>query len=325
MSRRRTIMPLAALMLLAFVVSACGRSLDDRDASEKRTVTLIVQMKQGDYWNTVKMGAEVAAKEFGVHLAFDAPETEGDIAEQLLRLQQAIRTGSDAIVLAAGDYSALSDEVERANRLGIPVVAIDTEIDAPSVRSFIGTNNYEAGKLAGKQLIKLIGTEGQILMLSSMKGARNADDREKGIMDVLADFPGIQLAEKAYSYSDVQYAGELTRSAMQQIGRVDGIVALNGHASIGAAEQVVAMGLEGKVKVVAFDSTTEELELLQAGVIQATIAQNPYTMGYLGVKHAASAIRGDKVPERVETATKAIDLENMFWLDNQKLLFPFLK
>ena len=102
-------------------------------------------------------------------------------------------------------------------------------------------------------------------------------------------------------------------------------MALNQISSSGVASAVQSRNLQEKVKIITFDSTSEELELLQEGIIQATIIQNPFSIGYLGVKSAVEALEGKRVQKRVETGIKAIDLSNMFWSDNQKLLFPFIK
>jgi ribose transport system substrate-binding protein len=106
---------------------------------------------------------------------------------------------------------------------------------------------------------------------------------------------------------------------------VKGIIALDAGTSIGVAEEIEKMGLQEKIKIVAIDSPPEVLEYLQEGVISATIIQKPFSMGYLGVKYALDASEDKPVPERVDTGTKVIDRENMFWSENQKLLFPFVK
>lgn len=67
------------------------------------------------------------------------------------------------------------------------------------------------------------------------------------------------------------------------------------------------------------------MESLQDGTVQATVIQNPFSNGYLAVKYAVEALEGATIPERVDTGTKLIDLENMLWPENQKLLFPFVR
>ncbi|MNP79838.1 hypothetical protein D3C76_1777720 [compost metagenome] len=79
------------------------------------------------------------------------------------------------------------------------------------------------------------------------------------------------------------------------------------------------------MKIITFDSPPEVIEMLQEGIVQATVIQNPYSNGYLAVQHAVEAIEEMHDPERVDTGSKLIDLDNMLWPENQKQLFPFVR
>lgn len=314
-------------LVIASIVfgSACGTSIGlSQDKNSGKKVTLIAKMLSGGYWNMVRQGAEAAAKEFGVELAYEAPNDENDVAGQVELMRKAVRSGTGALILAANDYKALSAEVELADREGIPVLTIDSNVDSKKVTSYIGTDNYKAGEQMGKKLIELTGGHARVAVVSFIQGTDNADQREKGLFDTIARYPEIQIAAKEYCRSNRQLASELTHRILTEGGQLDAIVALNTIASEGVAAEIERMGLGGKVKVIAFDNTEEEMDWLQDGIIQATVIQNPFSMGYLGVKYAAEALKGRKIPERVVTGTKVIDNENMFWMENQKLLFPFI-
>lgn len=325
-SRRSRSLWAAALLVCLCCLAACSpvAEMSGGAPAPKKTVSLIVKMKQGDYWRTVRMGAEAAAKEFNVNLNVSGPEDEKDIQGQIGLVKEAIAGGTDALVLAANDYTGLKDITERAVSQRIPVITIDSEVDSPKVLGFIGINNYEAGRKAGSKLVELVSVTSRIALMNFGEGAKNADEREQGLLDELARYPQVQVVSKEYCYSDLKLCREQTRNLLND-KHVDGIVALHAIASIGVADEVESMGLSGKVQVVTFDNTPEDIEFLQEGVIQATIIQNPFSMGYLGVKYAVEAIQGKKIPKFVDTGTKVIDQENMFWSDNQKLLFPFVK
>lgn len=316
---------LFALLVAVISMSSCTRQTEITPTEKKKHLEVMLRSQNGDYWKTVKMGAEVAAKEFDVTLDFRAPGDEADVKGQIALMEQSISSGPDAIVLAPNSYKALSGVVNDSALRGIPVITIDSEVETRKAKSFIGANNYEAGQLAGKQLIKLAGTKGDIAIVSFMPGERNTELREQGLLDELSKYPDVKVVDKAYSLTDHELAAQLTHSMMEKHPQLDGIVALNEISSIGVAHAIQSMNLQDKVKIITFDSTSEELELLQEGVIQATIIQNPFSIGYLGVKNAVEASKGKKVPSHVDTGIKAIDLGNMFWSDNQKLLFPFIK
>jgi ribose transport system substrate-binding protein len=313
------------LMSLFILISCTNKSEVTASPEVKKNVTLIVKMQSGDYWKTVRMGAEAAAKEFNVNLNVLEPKDEEDVSGQIALVSQAVREGAAAIVLAANDFNALTEVVEQASSQRIPVITIDSEVNSSKVRSFIGINNYDAGRKAGRKLIELTGDHGKIAIMSNGKDSRNSEQRERGLMEEIAQYPGVEVLKKEYCFSDKKLCGEQTRKIIAEHEQIDGIIALNAISSLGVANEIQGLGLAGKVKVITFDNTPEDIEFLQEGIIQATIIQNPFSMGYLGVKYAAEANEGKKVPESVDTGTKVIDQENMFWSDNQKLLFPFVK
>ncbi|GIP20020.1 substrate-binding domain-containing protein [Paenibacillus sp. J22TS3] len=309
-------------------VSAGSCSISGQLHTEEDPVTrvsMIVKMDHGDYWNTVKMGAEVAAKEYNVKLDFLAPKNENDYKGQIALMEQATLQGTDAIILSASDYMALAQVTDQASYHGIPVLSMDAEVASTKVKTYVGANNYEAGQKAAERLVELTGTEGQIGIVNFVKGARNADQREEGFTDYIARFPGLKIVDTLYCGSDEELANILTRTMLAEYPEIRGIVALNAEASIGVGKAIDYLHKGGKVKLITFDNPPEMLEKLQEGTVQAMVVQNPYSNGYLAVASAVQLAEGGSIPERYDTGTKLIDLDNMLWPDNQKLLFPFVK
>ena len=161
--------------------------------------------------------------------------------------------------------------------------------------------------------------------MSFVKGTGSAMQREKGFLDHNSRYPGIKVVAKEYCNSDSKLAEDMAREIIAKKEKIDAIVALNADASVGVAKAIEGVKLAGRIKIIAFDNTLEEIEFLDRGVIQATIMQNPFSMGYLGVKHAVEAAEGKKIPGRIDTGSKVIRKENMYLPENQKLLFPFVK
>lgn len=304
-----------------------------------RKIDMIVKMNRGDYWNTVKLGAEAAAKEFNVKLTFKAPDSESDIDEQIAMVEDSIKQKADAIILAASSYMGLAQVVDQAAYDKIPVISVDAEVGSARVRTYVGSNSYEAGQKSAERLIQLLKGYGEIGIInftnSSLNtqigsagtidyGARDADEREKGFLNYAARYPNIDVVQISYTNSNTANAEELTRLMLLKHPKLRGIATLNETASQGAGKVIQNLGLD-KIKMVAFDSSPSMLELLQDGTVQATVIQNPFSNGYLAVKYAVEALEGVDVPERVDTGTKLIDLENMLWPENQKLLFPFVR
>lgn len=315
------------LLLLGCLVAlsvSCGQDIRFTPADKKINVALVVKSRNGDYWNAIRLGAEAAAKEFNADLNFLAPQDDNGADVQTPLVNFALSDGASALVLATGDNNLLKAAAESSGKAGIPLIAIDSEPDSVKVRSYVGADNRDAGRKAGKKLMELLTGSGRVAVVSYAKDVRNAVEREKGIEEELAGFPKAALVAKVYSNSDRLIAAKLTRQLIEEKGPIDGIIALDADTSVGVAEEIGKLHLSGQVKIVAFENSQEELGLLQDGVIQSTLIQYPFNMGYLGVKYAADAAHGRKIPERVDTGTKVIDSDNMFWSDNQKLLFPFV-
>ncbi|WP_339310336.1 substrate-binding domain-containing protein [Paenibacillus sp. FSL M7-0896] len=307
--------------------------------SKTRNIHLIVKMNKGDYWNTLKLGAEAAAKEFNVNLTFKAPDSESDIEEQVVMVEDSIQEKADVIILAASSYMGLAQVVDQAAYSRIPVISVDAEVGSAKVRTYVGANGYEAGQKSAERLIQLLQGYGEIGIInftnSSLTpdsgktgsidyGARDADEREKGFLNYAARFPNVKVVQIAYTSSSTSDAENLTREMLNKYPNLRGIATLNEIASQGAAR--VIQGLKrDSVKMIAFDSSPSMMESLQDGTVQATVIQNPFSNGYLAVKYAVEALEGMDIPERVDTGTKLIDLENMLWPENQKLLFPFVR
>ncbi|OMF96417.1 substrate-binding domain-containing protein [Paenibacillus sp. FSL R7-0337] len=321
-------------------VSSCsGASPAYISTSKTRNIHLIVKMNQGDYWNTLKLGAEAAAKEFNVNLTFKAPDSESDIEEQVVMVEESIKEKADVIILAASSYMGLAQVVDQAAYSRIPVISVDAEVGSAKVRTYVGSNGYEAGQKSAERLIQLLGGYGEIGIInftnSSLTpdsgkngsidyGARDADEREKGFLNYAARFPNVKVVPIAYTSSSTSDAENLTREMLNKYPELRGIATLNEIASQGAAR--VIQGLKrDSVQMIAFDSSPSMMESLQDGTVQATVIQNPFSNGYLAVKYAVEALEGMDIPERVDTGTKLIDLENMLWPENQKLLFPFVR
>ncbi|MED4752466.1 substrate-binding domain-containing protein [Brevibacillus choshinensis] len=312
------------VMVAVTTFYSCESRMDESHPDKKKTVALIVRMKHGDYWRTVKLGAEMAAKEYDLNLNFYAPDYEEDSQSQMELVRQATLDGYDALVVAPSDDRVLQEAIG-LTKSRVPIITLDAEGQLPEVNSYIGTDNYDMGKKACEKMIQLIGKKGHIALVGTGRSSANAMSREKGVRDVIAQDKQVELVPVDYVQLDKKLIGELTRELIRHNPGVKGIIALDASTSIGVAEEVEKMGLQSSIKIVAIDSPPEVLEYLQEGGISATIIQKPFSMGYLGVKYALDASEGKQVPGRVDTGTKVIDRENMFWSENQKLLFPFVK
>ncbi|SHH78692.1 substrate-binding domain-containing protein [Clostridium grantii] len=315
---------LIVIILPLIIATSCSYKQKINASSEVKQVALIVKSREDYYWETVKMGADIAAKEFGVEINYMAPIDESDIDAQIKMVSEAVNKGVDAIILAPSDSKALVDIANKARNHKIPVIIIDSNLETDAINSFIATDNFEAGKKAGEELINLVGEKANVALMGYVKGNLTGDQRESGFLDTLSKYPNIKVVAKKYCSEDSSLATTLTKNVLSEYPNLDAIVALNSVSTIGVADAIYEMNLMNGIKIVGFDSTPKEIQYIEKNVIQATIIQNPFNMGYLSVKNASSSINSEKIEEYIDTGSKVINKENMFLPENEKFIFPFV-
>jgi len=316
------------LLAVALVLGCGGQSAQPAasggGAAEgpKYTIAVIPKGTTHDFWLTVKAGAEDAAKEFNAKTYWKGPDKETEVVKQLNIIEDFITMEVDAIVMAACDENAMIDVVKRAKDAGIPVVTIDSGVKSGDPVTFVATDNVAGAKAAGNELARLIGGKGEVGLIPFVKGAATSEMREQGFKEALAEFPEIKLVSTLYSESDAAKGMNVTQDMITANPNLAGIFAANEGGAIGAAQAIRADGKVGAIKLVAFDASDEEIAALKEGVIQALVVQNPYKMGYEGVKAAVDHLEGRPVEKRIDTGVTVVTMENFGQPDVHKVLYP---
>jgi ribose transport system substrate-binding protein len=290
---------------------------------KKLTIAVIPKATSHTFWQSVKAGAEAAGKEDGVDIVWQGPDREGEITTQVNLVQTQITNKVDAIVLAATDAEALVKPAKDALAKGIPVITIDSGLkDKDASLCYIATDNVEGGRKAAEALAKEIGEKGKVGLLIFEKGSVSSDEREKGFEEGIKQYPNIQLVATLES-NDPQKATDTTMNMLTAHPDIVGIFAANEPNGVGAANVLRQKKLGGKVKLVAYDSSPDEINALEEGVIQATIVQDPFQMGYKGVKTALKAIHKEPITEKfVNSGMTVVTKDNLHTPDVQKLVNP---
>jgi len=326
----------AALLAAAGVLLAsCGREEPAPTAGPEGggapapalRVAVVPKGTTHDFWKSVHAGAKRAEAELeGVRVTFQGPEREDDRAQQVALVENLISSKYDAIVLAPLDDKALVAPVRLATQAGIPVVIIDSGLDAEvgeDYISFIATDNEKGGRMAGQRMVELLGGKGRVLLLRYQEGSASTRLREQGFVAALGEAEGIELIDPG------RFAGA-TRATAQEAGEnllatyeeIDGVFCPNESSTFGMLLALRARGLSGKVKFVGFDASEGLVEALRAGDIDALVVQNPMRMGELGVRAAVEHIRGTTPEPRIDTGVMLITRENMESPEARDLIAP---
>jgi ribose transport system substrate-binding protein len=312
---RRSLPILLSLLLL----QTCAR----KEETQKLSILVSPKGLEHSFWLSVKAGADSAGKELNVNIIWRGPTRETDVPTQISILEDYLNKKVDAIVLAATDAKGIIPYVQKAVDAKIPVITIDSGVDSDLPLSFVATDNIAAARRAAQALAELIGEKGKVACIPFVPGAATSVMREQGFSDEIKNYPGVRLVALQYSQSDVATAMAVTEDILTAHHDLAGIFGANEASALGIMQAIKNRGLAGKVKVVGFDASDNEVQALRDGLVQALIVQDPFKMGYLGVRYAVDAIRGKTVPKRVDTGVYVVTKENLDSPEIQKLLHPF--
>jgi ribose transport system substrate-binding protein len=304
-------------LLLAFVITALGASFSS--AAEAYKIAVIPKGTTHEFWKSINAGAKKAEQELkaqgvNVQIIWKGPLKEDDREQQIQVVENFIAQRVNGIVLAPLDRKGLVAPVETAVRGKIPVVIIDSGLESKAPASFVSTDNREGGRIAARNLGKMLGGKGNVIMLRYAVGSASTEQREEGFLEIMKkDFPNIKLVDTS------QHAGATRDSAkrtaenlLNRYGRqLNGVFASNESSAAGMLLALRDAGLAGgKVKFVAFDSGETLNAGLKAGDIQGMVVQNPLNMGYLGVKTMVAVLQGKKVDPVIDTGVGFVTKEN---------------
>lgn len=307
--------------------NAPAASFKTKPESERLKIAVIPKGTTHQFWQTIHAGADAAGKELNAEILWNGPKSETDKQDQVDIVNSFASQGVDGIALAATNKEALSVVVDDVQGKGIPVVIIDSGIEPDHSQSFIATDNVAAAGLAAEEMGRLLGGKGKVAVISFLKGAGTSDERERGFLEGIKKFPGITVIDPSeYTDSDANKAREKMESLITQNQDLAGVFASNEPNVKGAASVLVDRKLTGKIKLIGFDASDAEIQYLKDGVVQALVVQDPFKMGYEGVKAVAQIVRGKGSPEkRIDTGAKVVTKENLDKPEIHQLLFPLEK
>lgn len=309
---------LLGLCLAMGVLGGC------KETATKPQIAVIPKGTTHEFWKSVHAGAEQAGKDLNVDIIWKGPLKEDDRAAQIQVVQQFVADRVSGIVLAPLDAEALVGPVQQAEAQKVPVVIIDSGLKAEAGKdfvSFVATDNYKGGQIGGEQLAKLLNNKGKVTLLRYAEGSASTEEREKGFLDAIGKHSDIQLVgDIRYGGATVDSAKTKALNAIDSIKQSDGIFCPNESTTQGMLLALDEAGLTGKVKFVGFDQTPRLIDALKKNELDGLVAQDPFKMGYEGVKALVSHLNGQQVEQRVDTGVHLITRENLSDPDIQKLL-----
>ena len=305
----RTLLPLSALLVL-LALGACDSGASDGTKpdpdGDRLQLAVIPKGETHEFWKAIHDGAKRAAEELDVEIFWKGPLQEDDRAEQQKVVQQFVTDGVDGIALAPLDARGLARDVRRAKDAGIPVVIFDSALEGAAgedFASFVATDNTEGGRIAGREMARLLEGSGKVVMLRYQPGSASTAKREAGFLEALGERAGIEVVSSdQFAGASIESAKNKALNMIDTLRAADGIFCPNESATVGVLGALEQEGLVGKLKFVGFDSSELLANALEAGKIDAQVLQDPRDMGYRAVQTLVAVVRGEPVELQIDTA-----------------------
>ena len=303
MLNRRTLLgTFAALAML----STAGVA----SAQENYDIALISKGFQHQFWQAVKAGADKAAADLGVTVTFEGPESESQVDRQMDMLAAALSRNPDAIGFAALDSQAAIPLLQQAKDANIPVIAFDSGVESDIPLATATTDNVAAAALAADKMAELIGDEGKVAVVAHDQTSRTGIDRVDGFVNRIKEaHPNIEVVSIQYGGGDQLQSTEITKSILLANPDLKGIFGANEGSAIGVANGKQELG--SQVVVIGFDSGAAQKGMVESGLMAGAITQNPIGIGYETVKAAVGALKGETLPEVIDTGFYYYDAATM--------------
>lgn len=313
---------LIVLLVLSVTGAYLFSTLQAGPAPKTRIICILKTTERNGFWNSLTEGIEAAIEEYDADVRITGPDEESDVEQQNEIIRNAVAEKPDVIVLAAIDSNLTMPAALEVKQAGIRLVLIDSGLEDHIEDAMVGTDNNRAGVRAGALIQRLMGKDGKLGIISFVKNSLTAIDREEGLKSAVGE-NNSNVYDTVYCDSDEQRAFELTTQLLNEHPDITVLAGLDQYSSAGAARAVAQLGLSGRVKVVGFDNSKEQIKYLEEGIYEGLVIQKAFNMGYLGIEAAVELVQGGHVPVNRDSGSVLVTKDNMYIGIYQKLLFPF--
>ena len=317
-------------LLLATAVAVATALSAPSFAADKPTIPIIVKDTTSFYWQIVLAGARKAGQDLGVNVPELGAQSESDISGQISILENAVAGKPAGVVISPTEFKALGKPVDEAAKK-VPIIGIDSSADSKAFTSFLTTDNVQGGRIAADGLAEGIkakygNAEGDVALITSLPGVGSLDQRAKGFKEELAaKYPGLKLVADKVADGQATTGLNIMTDLITANPDLRGVFASNLSMAQGAGQASAENKKADKIALIGFDSDDKLVGFLKDGTIYALVVQDPYRMGYDGIKTALAVSKGEKIPAFVDTGANLITKANMGGDKQNALLNPKVK
>jgi ribose transport system substrate-binding protein len=296
-------------------------------AQTKPTIPVIVKDMTSPYWQAVLAGARKAGQDLGVNVVALGAQSESDVSGQISILEKAVASNPAAIVIAPAQFAALGKPIDEAAKK-VKIIGIESAADTKAMTSLLATDNLNAGRVAADALAVAItktsaDTEGDVVMITSMPGVPSLDQRAKGFKEVVtAKYKALDIAAEKVADGKPATVIAIMNDLIANTGDLRGVFVSDPVTAQAVSQAVVEKKTNDKINIVGVGSDEKLVKFLQDDVITGLVMEDPFRMGYDGVKMALAASKGEQVSANVDTGVTLITKANMGSARSEELLKP---
>jgi ribose transport system substrate-binding protein len=308
----------ALLIAVAAALSlSCNRGTTATGGGKPK-VALVLKTLNHPFFVDMRRGAQEAADRLGVTLQVQAAEREIDVEKQMQIVENMIQTGIQALCITPSGSREIVSALVKVKNANVPIIVVDTRLDAKAAadagvhtETFVGSDNYEGGKLAGEYLVKVTGGMGRVGILEGIPGHETGDSRMRGFRDAVKGSPGLAIVASQPANWERDQGFNVFQNMLQAHQDIDSVFACSDLMALGAIEAIAAAGKTGKIRVIGFDALDDAKKAIAAGTMEASVAQFPSEMGRAAVESAVKVIRGETVPPDIKVKLELVTRDNV--------------
>lgn len=308
---------IVGLIVIAAASVSCNRGGPVANAPGKPTIALVLKTLNHPYFVDMRRGAQDAADRLGVTLQVQAAEREIDVEKQMQIVENLIQTGIQALAITPSGSREIVSALVKARDAKVPVVVVDTRLDPKAAadagvhpETFVGSDNYEGGKLAGEYLVKATGGKAHVGILEGIPGHETGDSRLRGFRDAVKGTSGVTIVASQPANWERDQGFNVFQNMLQAHPEIDSVFACSDLMALGALEAISAAHRTGSIKVVGFDALDDAKKAIAEGTMTASVAQFPAEMGRVAIESAVKVIRGEKIPDDIKVKLELVTRDN---------------
>lgn len=299
----------AGAAAVSLVVGGCSKpavSSQPASGSERRLrIGMSFQELDNPYFAVMKQALDEAGRSLGAELF--VTDARHDVTKQINDIEDLIQKRIDILLLNPTDSVGVEGAVRAAKKAGVVVVAVDAQAQGP-VDAFVGSKNYEAGRLAGEYLGKILNGRGRVAILDGIPVVPILE-RVRGFKDGIAKYPGLQLVATQNGRQERSVALAVTENMIQAQPDLDGLFSVNDGGALGALAAIDASGRQ--IALVSVDGLAEVVNAIVRGsAFKATVAQFPRDQVRIALGLALARRWGANVPKEIPIEVKLLTPEN---------------